>query len=189
MDNPLVMSVVHKASYLFGPSFSKEMRPHAERHSENLSRLRSASESGNRRKTREAQDRVLKSFSSRLVSLVRSLDKKPSLTRDWIRETAASLDPYRDCGEPVILRAEPKGQGLRAVCAFGPKRSALHRLCADIITARFDCEPTDYLRKGRGADVASDQINNLVEEGYEYFVLVDVKDSIGPCSMGVCERH
>jgi hypothetical protein len=36
MNDPLVMSAVHTAHYLLGPSFAEEIRGHAERHSENL---------------------------------------------------------------------------------------------------------------------------------------------------------
>lgn len=118
------------------------------------------------------------SFSSKVVCVVRSIKERPDLTAKEVEQIAAALDPFSNCGEPIAVKAVPKssGEGWRPICAYGPKRQALQTLCLDILVARFGEDECNYLRKGRGADRASDRINQLVDEGYRYFVLFDVKD-------------
>ena len=175
MNDPRVMSIVQKAHHLAGPEFAKHVHPMAQQSRDNLRRLQGASTP---RKVREAQDLILKSHASRVVSLVLSVRKKPWVTREWLEETASTLNPHRDCGESIKVEVKPKssGEGFRLICKFGPKRRALHHLVSDIIVAKFGLEPVDFLRKGLGADAASDHINKLVEEGYRYFILSDLKD-------------
>lgn len=83
-----------------------------------------------------------------------------------------------DCGEAVNAWAEPKrsGKGWRPVCCFGPKRRALHTLCADLLSAKFQADEFDYQVKGRGAESASDRIVGLIEKGFHYFVLADIEN-------------
>jgi hypothetical protein len=179
MTKSIVISTIQKADYLLGPDFAKELRSHAERHSIFLDRLEKASALGDQRRARTEQIRILKSYSSRLVCLVRCAERKDEFTPETIAQVAQSLNPWADPQESISAWAEPKssGEGWRPICSFGPKRRALHMLCGDIITARFGTEDVDFLRKGRGSDYASDHINNLIEEKeYEFFVLADVKE-------------
>ncbi|AWN43815.1 reverse transcriptase domain-containing protein [Methylobacterium durans] len=178
MNQARINSAEQRAQHLLGSEFAGVVRDHAERHEENLRRVAKAAESDNRRKIREAQNVVLTSFSSKLVCLVRAIKKHPDLTAGWVYETAAGLSAYKDPEEPVRTWAQPKssGEGWRPVCEFGPKRRALQLLAGDVLTAMHGVEPTDYLTKGRGADIASDHITSLVEAGYPYFVLADIKD-------------
>jgi hypothetical protein len=187
MQNPLVMSAVQKAQYLFGSEAAAEIQPHAERHCVSLEHLRRATKLGGQRRVRKEQTRILHSYSSRFVCLVRSVKRGDGLTWDAVKKMAESINPRRECGEPIIAWAEPKvsGSGWRPMCRFGPKRRALHVLCGDLITARFDPEPVDFMQKGRGADRASDHITHLIEEkGYGFFVLADVQDYYRSVQLG-----
>lgn len=179
MMSPVYMSAVHKANALLGSAFAAQIRGHAEAYSAGLQRLGAASEAGDQRLVRKEQTRILNSYSARFVCLVRSAAKEDGFTPETISKAAQALSPWHDCGEPIRAWPEPKssGEGWRPMCSFGPKRRALQRLCGDIITARHGTEPVDFLRKGRGCDVASDHINHLIEKkGYKFFVLADVKD-------------
>lgn len=179
MMDPLVTSTVQRAEHLFGPDFAGQINDHAERHAQALKDLRKAVLGDQRRKVREIQHRILTSLSSRLVCLIRSLKKADGFTPERSRETAAGLNAWQDPGETVVAWLQPKtsGEGWRPICKFGPKRAALQTLCADILGARFGVDPSDYQRKGQGADRASDRIVTLVEEkGFAFFVLFDVKD-------------
>ncbi|ACL55935.1 hypothetical protein [Methylobacterium nodulans] len=192
------MSAIHRVRHLLGPDsteetrtfeeiqtfekeirkFEKEIRMFAEKHEANLKRLAKAVEDGNPRKIRGAVDTALKSHAGKVVCLVRSVEKGPGMTREWILEEAERLSAYEDPGEPVRAWAKPKssGQGWRPMCKFGPARTALQTLAGDILAAMHGVEPTNYLSKGRGADIASDRINSLVEEGFTHFVLADIEN-------------
>src|SRR4051794_3468258 len=98
MTERLITSVVHKAQHLLGPEFAAHVRPHAERHVSGLNRIRQAVATGKNRAIREAQNRLLRSYSSKLVCLVQCLHAHPDVSVDWIAGTAAKLDPFVDCG-------------------------------------------------------------------------------------------
>jgi hypothetical protein len=179
MNIQRVQSAVHKARYYFGPEFAAEVAYHAERHEKQLQRLERAVAAGDKARIRTSQHHILTSFSSKVVCLVRSVDKKGKLTADHIMTKAAELSPFVDCGEKIKVKIEPKasGDGNRHVCGFGIKRKALQTLCVDLLATKFGVDPNDYLTKGRGADRASDRIVELMEEEkYKCFILGDIKD-------------
>ncbi len=178
MQSSRVQSVYQKAAYLFGPGFAAGVLEHAVRHDKLLRRLRCAVDCGNSAGVKDIQRLILSSYSSKLTCLVRSTEKTPKLTAAWLKATAKELDPWKECGEPIVAWAQPKGsgEGWRPVCSFGPKRSALQTLVADILSAKFGNEPFDYLVKGRGAEAASDEIVHLIDSGYRFFVLADIKN-------------
>lgn len=178
----IVDSVAHKARSLLGQEFEGEIRAHTISYTENLGRQRKAALAGDGKAVRKIQRTILRSYSAKLVCLVRALDEKDGLTAPYVEATAGALNPWNDSGEPVTAWAEPKplGQGWRIICSFGPRRKALQTLCADILEARYGLEEVDYLRRGRGTESASDRINKLVEEsGIRYFVTADIEDFFG----------
>jgi hypothetical protein len=178
MNRPVIISACQKARYLFGVEFAEEVLPHAQHHQKSLDQLEAATIAGNRRRANREQDRIFKSYSSRLTCLVRSLKKEDDVSPEWVREAAAQLNAWEDPGEPVVAWAEPKasGDGWRPMCKFGPKRRALQTLVGDVIITKCELDPTNFLRKGGGADRASLQIKALIEAGYEHFNLIDIKD-------------
>lgn len=178
MQSPQVQSAVHRAEHLLGATFAAEVRGHAERHEKMLQRLRAASLASDVAGVKNSQRLILCSYSSKITCLVRSVEKDDNPTADWMRATAAALDPWKDCGEPIHTWAQPKssGEGWRPVCSFGRRRTALQTLVADILVAKFGIDPFNYLAKGRGADAASDQIVSLIEAGNHFFVVADIKD-------------
>jgi RNA-directed DNA polymerase len=177
-NSPTVESAYQKAKWHFGIDVASQVLIHARHYELQLAQLREAIAQDNRGKTRFIQQIILTSYSAKLVCLIRSLKVETKLTWEEVVGIAKTLNPKKDCGEAVFVWAEPKasGFGWRPVCAFGPKRTALQTLCADILLARFGFNPSDYLRKGKGAECASDKIVDLVIAGYEYFVLTDIKN-------------
>ena len=178
MQSPQVQSAVHTAEYLLGTSFAAEVRGHAEQHEKMLQRLRTASLANDGVEIKKVQRIILRSYSSKIACLVRSGQKDDKPTADWMRASAGAIAPWKDCCEPINAWAKPKilGQGWRPVCAFGPRRRALQTLVVDILVAKFGIDPFNYVAKGRGADAASDRIVSLIEAGYEWFVVADIKD-------------
>lgn len=76
MISPRVESAFQTARHLVDDAaFALEIRAHAEMHEKLLARLRSARLMGGNRKPRGIQHRILTSYSSKLVCLVRSLEK------------------------------------------------------------------------------------------------------------------
>lgn len=177
-NSPLVESVYQKAKWHFGNDAAVIALDHARHYEHQLTQYREAVAQDSRGKARFIQHTILTSYSAKLVCLVRSLKADTKLTWEQLVGIAKTLNPTKGCGEAIFAWAEPKasGYGWRPVCAFGPKRTALQTLCADILLARFGVNPSDYLRKGKGAECASDYIVNLVSKGFEYFVLTDIKN-------------
>jgi hypothetical protein len=99
MKSALVQSAFHKALRLFGHQFAKEIEGHADNYQGRLSKLAIASSSGKARQAREAQFLIFRSFSAKLVCLIRSLDDEHGLTIEKVKSTADQLDPFSDCGE------------------------------------------------------------------------------------------
>lgn len=179
MKSQRVGCAQQKALKFFGAEFAVEVVRHAERHELLLYCLRRAVASGKQRKIREAQDRLLRDYSSKLISLVRSIDKNGKVTVESLKAMAAGLSAFSDCGEEVLVKPKAKssGAGWRPLCRFGLKRTALQTLCVDIIAAKFGDDPDDYLIKGRGADRASDWIVDRIEkEDSQSLVVGDIKN-------------
>lgn len=178
MMTPFVQSVVHHAEMLLGSEYGKQIRKHAMRHEYLLQRLKRAVEEGDSWGVRTFQRDILRGFSSKLVCLVRSFKHDPGLTPLELETVAQELRADEDCGESIMVWAEPKasGKGWRPVCSFGPKRSALQLLVYEMLNAKFGDDPTNFLREGKGAEAAAIRIRELAAEDYEYFVLGDVKD-------------
>jgi RNA-directed DNA polymerase len=179
MRSSRVQSAFHKAKQHIGTEFANEVAEHGQRYEHLLRGLAAAEAAGNRRKARETQNLILRSYSAKLICLVRSLQPGTSLTGDSIKEIAASLDPRKDCGEKITVRAEPKssGTGWRAICSFGLKRQTLHRLVVDILDVRFGTDTINYQAKGKGAERASDRIVELYEQHeLPFYVIADIKE-------------
>jgi RNA-directed DNA polymerase len=177
MRSALVQSAFHKADRLFGPAFANEIAGHAKKYTYLLTDLKKAAAVGNKRRLREIQNRIFKSFPAKLVCLVRSLNDEHGLSIEAVRSAAANLDPWSDCGEKVVVWAKPKSTtfGWRPICSFGPKRQTLHRLVVDVLRARFGQDEINYLERGRGAECASDRIIELYEtQDYSDFVVSDI---------------
>jgi RNA-directed DNA polymerase len=172
-----IASAIGKAQN-YGEEFAKDVAQHAQRHEELLKAHAGAVENRNVRKARQTEFRVYRSFSSRLVCLLRGLKKTNQWTLTKILAEAAKLDPYHDCGELIgvwaVLKAS--GNGFRPICSFGPRRRALQNLCGDVIEATSVDVPANFLRKGRGIESASSHISILIESGDKYFVEFDIKD-------------
>jgi RNA-directed DNA polymerase len=179
MMYPRIQSAYHKAEQHLGKPFAEEVVKHGQRYEHLLRGLGAAEAAGNRRKVREIQDLILRSYSAKLVCLVRSIRPGDLWTPEAIKQIAGSLDPRKNCDEKIGVRAEPKasGAGWRPICIFGPKRQALHRLVLDILDVRFPSDEFNYLVKGRGAERASDRVTELFQDDeLPFFVLADVKE-------------
>jgi RNA-directed DNA polymerase len=175
---PLMEAAYQKARILFGVEFADEISTHAATYEGLLRQFERALSKGKSRKARGIQDLILKSYSSKLVCLIRSLGGETSLTVVDVRAIAKSLNPFKDCGEEIFTWADPKssGYGWRPICAFQVKRKALQILCCDILLSRFGIESSNFLRKGKGAERASDEIVRLIGLGFSHFVLTDIKN-------------
>ena len=176
--NSLVESTVAKAKYYLEPDAVPKARRHAKRYEKLIARLVKAHESGSRRKARQAENLIMTSFSAMLVCLIRSLKKNDPHTLAEIREIAADLSAYKPCKEPVRLRFKPKasGKGYRPITSHGLRRRTLQTLAADLLHAKFGDDPSDYLVKNKGADQACLRIKELIEEGFDYWVLADIEN-------------
>ena len=187
MKSALVQSAFHKALLLFGQQFAIEIEGHAEKYQGLLGKLAFACASGKTRQAREAQTLIFRSFSAKLVCLVRSLDDGHGLTIEKVKSIAAQLNPFSDCGESVFAWAKEKSSGLgwRPICSFGPKRQALHRLVVDVLQARFGDDPINYLSRGRGAETASDRVVELYEKhAFSHFVTADIQNFFRSVQVG-----
>jgi RNA-directed DNA polymerase len=188
MKSALVQSAFHKALRLFGQQFAKEIEGHADKYQGLLSKLAAACACGKSKRARETQHLIFKSFSAKLVCLVRSLDDAHGLTIEKVKSTADQLDPFSDCGENVVAWAKEKSSGLgwRPICSFGPKRQALHRLVVDVLQARFGDDNINFLSRGRGAERASDRIVELHEKHeYSHFVIADIQNFFRSVQVGM----
>ena len=179
MISARVQSAYHRAKRHFGEEFAEEVANYGRRYEHLLRGLGAAEAAGNRRKVREMQDLILRSYSAKMVCLVRSIRPGDSWTPETIKHIAGSLDPRKNCGEKIGVRAGPKGSGTgwRPITIFGPKRQALHRLVLDILDVRFPTDEFNFLVKGKGAERASDRIVELFQvEGLRFFVLADIEE-------------
>jgi hypothetical protein len=178
MKSAILQSSYHKALDLFGSGAAMEIGAHAEIYQRLITQVAAAED--HQRKQRYLQRLLFKSFSAKLVCLVRCLDQDTNKwTLDDVRTIAATLSPYLDCGEKITCWAEPKtsGIGWRPICSFGPKRQALHLLISEYLEARHGRDERDYLRPGKGAERASDWLVSMYEnEDFPYFVLADIQN-------------
>lgn len=179
MKSRISQSAFQKALYLEGKEFADSIAKHAEIYDRGLAGLTRAVASGRRRQIRTHQSRLLTSYSSKLVCLVRVLKKKDGFSLEDIYKVAAALDTRSDCGEVIRCWGEEKssGHGWRPICSFGPKRAALQLLASDVLEARFGINQMNFLSRNKGAERASDWIvQKADEEEFSLFVLADIKD-------------
>ena len=87
------------------------------------------------------------------------------MSLDQVIAVAEKVDPLHHCDEPVILHAVGKGPNVwRPIMISGPRRRAAQLLCADVLTAGLVPDPINYLVRGRGIEVASDRIMELIKQ-------------------------
>lgn len=179
MKSRISQSAYQKASLEYGSGTANSLSTYLMTYDHLLRQLQRAEEIHCRRRVRVIQNRIFRSFAAKLVCLIRCLDHPADISMAHLKLIAATLDPGKDCGEKIRIRAEPKssGQGWRPICSFGLKRQACQRLVADVLTARFGIDEIDYLTRGKGAERASDRIVELFEKDkFSYFVTADIQN-------------
>lgn len=175
------MSVVERVRAMCGGDFVKDFRAHVRKANAVLKRLHRAEASGDGAMIRTLQHRFLQSHSAKLCAVALNVEFEKGLHVTRLHELAVELDPFSDPGEPVKAWAKCKSlQGdWRPICEFGPNRRACQSLIAFMLDARFGIHPLDYMATGRGADVAVDRLKELLDAGYEWFVLADIENCFG----------
>ena len=139
MMYPRIQSAYHKAEQHLGKPFAEEVVKHGQRYEHLLRGLGAAEAAGNRRKVREIQDLILRSYSAKLVCLVRSIRPEDLWTPEAIKQIAGLLDPRKNCGEKIGVRAEPKasGAGWRPISYSDPNARLYTGWCSISSTCAF----------------------------------------------------
>jgi len=184
-----IPSAVNKATYYLDDVSNIDIKKHAKQHDENIRALCNAILSGSNRHVRKCIYRILNSYSSKLTCLVLSLKKEHSA--EDLCEMAQNLDPRKQCTEFLGYMGVMKssGEGRRNIYLFGIKRRALHRLCTEIMEVIHPLSERVYLKKGMGDEKAANEICRLIDGGKcTYFILIDIKDFLTPCSTTECEK-
>lgn len=159
----------------------RDFRAHVRKANKILKRLHHAEASGDGAMIRTLQNRFLQSHSAKLCAVALNVEFEKGLHVTSLHELAAQLDPFSDPGEPVKAWAKCKSLrgDWRPICEFGPYRRTCQSLIAFMLDARFGIHPLDYMATGRGADVAVDRLKELLDAGYEWFVLADIENCFG----------
>ena len=184
-STPVINAIVCRARNLFGDDVAvlDYCRKHARKHENMLNRLADAVTHQDLQRAKSLRREVLRSWSGRFSATIRCMRRPDEglMSLDQVIAVAEKVDPLHHCDEPVILHAVRKGPNVwRPIMISGPRRRAAQLLCADVLTAGLVPDPINYLVRGRGIEVASDRIMELIEQHeMTHFVLADIKDFFG----------
>lgn len=156
----------------------------ASRYQKNLSKIANALKAGDAKRAKHWIGKVLRSDDSKICALVRTASPNPDvppLTLDTIIAVAWTLNPFKPIpGRPVVrVKQKPEG-GHRITVAFHWHRKALQRICSDLLDIYFPYADFDFQKPGAGgANAAIQHLKQLIDQGFDYVVVVDLKNFFG----------
>jgi hypothetical protein len=125
-----------------------------------------------------AQERILGTYPPRIAAALRTFASvKVYASPDEIIEFSHGLLMDQFPGEAVVVRLQkPTGGKLRPIGLSGLKRRGQQLIIRDMLAVRCGDNPNDSTVAGSGGERwVFKRINELVQEGYEHFVSVDIK--------------
>jgi hypothetical protein len=170
-------------------------------------RIENASRRGSIEQSRSAIWVYLSAFSPRACAAEKALKRSRRGKRgqpiEWaeIEQLARSLNVRRDSGEPVRISWKQKSSGgWRPICAFGVRERAIQYLIKSALEAAGCGRPEQYNLPGRSKDQLIKKAADWMEGGFEWAVLLDIKDCFGslateglkeclPLPRATTERH
>lgn len=156
----------------------------ASRYQKNLNKIAKALKAGDAKRAKHWTGKVLRSDDSRICALVRTATPNPDvppLTLDAIISVAWTLNPFKPIpGRPVIQVKQKSEGGHRITVAFNWHRKALQRICSDLLDIHFPYPDFDFQKPGAGGPSAAIQhLKQLIDQGYDYVVVIDLKNFFG----------
>ena len=145
-----------------------------------LGKIRAAHQAGKRERADYLTKRYLLSLDARDVAVQQACRKLKPLRRpspSKLPAIAEHLNAWDGTAEPVVLsfkEKESKPNHYRSLLDFGIENRALQYLVLGALKARADLHPNQYAM--RGSHAAIQRVAELMANGYEYAVEIDIKD-------------
>lgn len=178
-------STMDKGSHLkLSPGELEELEGYASNYQRWLNKLQTAHQEQNLQAASAITKEMLDAFGAKVCAMTRNTAANPSqapVTLQSIKGAATKLSAFKVIREEIRARPEHKDQGsFRVVCSFGPKRSAIHTMCGDILKVAYPLQPFDFIARGRGVEAAQHHLDYLIEkENAQYVVTIDINDCFG----------
>jgi len=152
----------------------------SKRTNRSLQRIRQSQESGDEKQFEKRRETHLRSFDTRYVAADTAKGKLKNgkgLVPAELKELAAKLDLFQSCEEPVscIPISKPGREKVRPVLAYGPEHRTRQYAILGLLRATTTLDQRQYLFSG-GLARAVREVIRLIEEGFIYFVELDIKD-------------
>jgi hypothetical protein len=145
-----------------------------------LEQIRVAHQAGKRRRADYLTQQYLRSRDAKDVAVVQAYRKLKVHRRPDSNELpviAERLNAWDGTTEPVILSFKEKASKpghFRPLLDFGIENRALQHLALGALKMRADLHPNQYVMKG--SHDAIRRVTELMANGYEYAVEIDIKD-------------
>ncbi|MBS3650816.1 hypothetical protein KEU06_19575 [Pseudaminobacter sp. 19-2017] len=147
-------------------------------HHKQLRALRAAIAKGKPKAVSAAKERLLSSFASKLMAVVRATAKRGGpVAFETLGTWANSLSLDHCYYETVIVHPQPHGQSWRPVCTTGLRRRAQQLMVRDLLLMTVGDNPYDSTVSGMGGETRLfADIKQAISEGYYYWASLDVRD-------------
>jgi hypothetical protein len=145
-----------------------------------LEQIRVAHQAGKRRRADYLTQQYLRSRDAKDVAAAQAWRKLKPHRRpnaNQLPAIAERLNAWDGTTEPVILSFKEKASKpghFRPLLDFGIENRALQHLVLGALKARADLHPNQYVMKG--SHDAIRRVTELMANGYEYAVEIDIKD-------------
>ncbi len=158
-----------------------------DRHVELINETAETRASGNYKKAKKLENKLLDSTEFKTVMLVLQMPLQwengeyAQITYAEALPLIKKVDPRLFSGEPVRVILDPKiSGGFRPIVSFGPLQRANQLACRTVLECRYNPSSYEYNRTGRGRFFAINEIAKVLEkEGYNYVAIADIKDAYG----------
>ena len=176
-ETPEPPKAVGTAPAIAKPTNLKQAKAHTMKM---LDRVRTAHRAGKRKEAPQHGRLYLASYDARIVAVHeanRHVKKHKRLKPSLLPGLAASLNPWTETEEKVIIHPKPKpGPNLqyRPILEFGFENTALQHLLLPLLRAQADLHPNQYTM--RGTHAAIERVAGLLEEGHTWATEIDIRN-------------
>ena len=135
---------------------------------------------GDEKRQKKWTENYLRSFDARYVAAhnaIRQMRKRKKPITISPQDLAESVNMYQPCGETVLLHQFRKraSNNFRQVMEYGPENRARQYVLSNLSKMTTTLDPRQYLFSG-GRDGAAREVVRLINQGFVYFVELDIKD-------------
>lgn len=126
-----------------------------------------------------ARERVMTSYSARLVSVVRATQKiNNPISFETLVKLAEELTLDTAFHEPLVIKPHPSKPGSwRPLGMSGTRRKAQQLILRDILLVEIGDSPHDSTVRGLGGEVRFfEDLKNAVGQGFSFWVSLDIRD-------------